>query len=225
MGVNQKMGQGNRFYFIIGCHWDLNSAAGQTLRHAYETLHLSVGLGGHIFERDFDHLGKLAEPCWFTHTWQLCHRFSSPIKFAAEFEVPSIRQGDKALMDSFIDTGIWQIEQLEILNRVRRYKCAFFRSDILQPDGRTVLPSMMDKSQGTSNWTFPREKPTGKNIELWQGALQHLTSENLMLQQAMGPYVNKPHKLTGWYLSSNSLYLYKKSENGTYDTYRASPRS
>ena len=128
-------------------------------------------------------------------------------------------------MDSFIDTSIWQIAQLEILNRVRRYKCVFFKSDILQPDGRTVLPSMMDKSQGTSNWTFPREKPTGKDIELWQGALQHLTSENLILQQSMGPYINKPHKLTGWYLSSNSLYLYKKSENGTYDTYRASTRS
>ena len=52
----------DRFHFIA-FHWDLNSAAGQTLRHAYETFRLSVGLGGHIFERDFNHLGKLAETC------------------------------------------------------------------------------------------------------------------------------------------------------------------
>ena len=104
-----------------------------------------------MFQRDFSHLGKLAEPCWFTHIWKLCHRFQSSIKFHTNFEVPLMREQDIALMDAFIDTGIWQIEDLKILNRVRRFKCVFSRSDILQPDGRTVLPSMMDKSQGTSD--------------------------------------------------------------------------
>ena len=106
---------GDRFHFIT-CHWDLPTAAGQTLRHAYEIFRISVGLGGNIFERDFDHLGKLAEPCWFTHTWKLCHRFSSPIEFGNEFEVPLMRERDIALIDSFIDTGIWQIADLLILN-------------------------------------------------------------------------------------------------------------
>ena len=156
---------GDQFHFI-GCHWDLNSAAGQTLHHAYETFRISVGLRDHIFERDFDHLGKLAEPCWFTHTWKLCHRFSSSIKFATEFEVPLIREQDITLMDDFIDIGIWQIGNLEVLNRVRRYNCVYSKSDILQPDSKTILPSTMDKSQGTSNWTFPREKPTRTDLEL-----------------------------------------------------------
>ena len=89
---------GDRFHFI-SCHWDLPSATGQTLRHAYETFRISVGLGGHIFERDFDHLGKLAEPSWFTHTWKLCHMFSSPIKFATEFEVPLMRERERHYPD------------------------------------------------------------------------------------------------------------------------------
>ena len=58
---------GDQFYFIL-CHWDLPIATGQTLRHAYETFRISVGLGGNIFERDYDHLGDLAEASWFTHT-------------------------------------------------------------------------------------------------------------------------------------------------------------
>ena len=91
---------GDRFHFIT-CHWDLPTAAGQTLRHAYEIFRISVGLGGNIFERDFKHLGELAEPCWFTHTWKLCHRFSSPIEFGNEFEVPLMQERDIALIDSF----------------------------------------------------------------------------------------------------------------------------
>ena len=62
-------------------------------------------------------------------------------------------------MDAFIETGIWQIEQLERLNIVRRYKKVFSKSDILELDGQTVLSSMMDKFEGTSTWTFPTEKP------------------------------------------------------------------
>ena len=53
---------GGRFHFIAR-HWDLPSAPGKALRQAYEIFRLSVGIGGHIFERDFDHLGKLAEQC------------------------------------------------------------------------------------------------------------------------------------------------------------------
>ena len=215
---------GDRFLFIT-CHWDLPTAAGQTLRHAYEIFRISVGLGGNIFERDFKHLGELAEPCWFTHTWKLCHRFSSPIEFGNEFEVPLMRERDIALIDSFIDTGIWQIADLKILNRVRRFKCVFSRSDILQPDGRTVLPSMMDNSQGKSDWTFPIEQPTRENFQLWCTALQHLTSTELTLPRSVGPYINEPHKKTGWYLSSNNQFLYQKCDNGTYKTFRRDSRS
>ena len=97
---------GDQFHFI-SCHWDLPTATGQTLRHAQKTFRISVGLGGQIFEQDFDRIGELAEPCWFTHTWRLCHRFSSPITFATKFEVPLTRERDTALMDAFLDTGIW----------------------------------------------------------------------------------------------------------------------
>ena len=76
--------------------------------------------------------------------------FSSPIKFATELEVPLMKERDITLMDAFLDTGIWQIGDLINLNTVRRYKCAYSKSDILQPDGRTILPSMMDNSPGNS---------------------------------------------------------------------------
>ena len=210
---------GDRFHFI-SCHWDLPTATGQTLRHAYETFRISVGLGGNIFERDFDHLGDLAEPCWFTHTWRLCHRFLSPIMFATEFEVPLMRERDTTLIDAFLDTGIWQIGDLKDLNTVRRYKCVYSKSDLFQPDGQTILPSMMNKLPGSSDWTFPREKPTKDQFTLWCNALQHLTSPELRLRRSLGNYINPPHKSTGWYLSNSKKYLYKKCDNDTFETHR-----
>ena len=82
---------GERFHFISS-HWDLPTATGQTLRHAYEMFRISVGLGGNIFERDYIRFGKLAEPCWFSHTWELCYKYNAPIKFATKFEVPLMRE-------------------------------------------------------------------------------------------------------------------------------------
>ena len=110
-----------------------------------------------------------------------------------------MRERDTSLMDAFIETGIWQIEQLERLNIVRRYKKVFSKSNILESDGQTVLPSMMDKSEGTSAWTFPKEKPRRTDLELWQSALYHLTSTTLTLMRPLGRYINPPHKTSGWY--------------------------
>ena len=76
--------------------------------------------------------------------------FQSPIKLALKYEVPLMRERDISLMDAFIETGILQIGQLEILNRVQLYKKVFSKSDILESDGRTVLPSMMEKFEGKS---------------------------------------------------------------------------
>ena len=70
-----------------------------------------------------------------------------------------MRERDISLMDAFIETGIWQIGQLEIMNPVRRYKKVFSKSDILESDRRIVLSSMMDKFEGKSTWVFPKEKP------------------------------------------------------------------
>ena len=65
-----------------------------------------------------------------------------------------MKEQDSVLMNAFIDTGIWQIGQLEILNIVRRFKKVYFKSDILDSDGKTVLNCMMENSEGTSSWEF-----------------------------------------------------------------------
>ena len=134
-----------------------------------------------------------------------------------------MRERDTSLMDAFIETGIWQIGQLEELNRVRRYKKVFSKSDILESDGQTVLPSMMDRSEGKSKWEFPKEKPRRKDFELWQSAIYHLTSTTLILHRPLGRYIHPPHKTSDWYQSPDRRYLYHRCDNGLFDAYRQSP--
>ena len=210
---------GARFLFISR-HWDLPSPPGIVLRHCYETFRLSVGLGGDIFELDYDSLEKLAEHSWFKHLWLLCHMISSPIIFNTKYKIPQMRKKDRPIMDVFRDSGIWQMKQLLVLQCMRRYKCVYALSDTLECDGRTVMLSMMDNSEGTSEWTFPKEKPRRKDFELWCTALLHVTSS---IQTSFGPYIRHPHKNTGWYTSSDNLYLYKQNPNGTFDSFRQSP--
>ena len=148
---------GARFLFISR-HWDLPSPPGIVLIHCYETFQISVGLGWNIFELDFDSLEQLAEHSWFKHLWLLCHMFSSPIISNTKYKIPLIRQRNKPIMDVFRDSGIWQMEHLLFLQCMWRYKCVYTVSDTLEYDGRTVMSSMMDNSEGTSEWTFPKEK-------------------------------------------------------------------
>ena len=54
-------------------------------------------------------------------------------------------------------------------------------SDTLECDGKTVLLSMMDDSEGTSVWIFPKEKPCKKDFQLWCTSLQHATLPSLTL--------------------------------------------
>ena len=99
---------GARFLFLSR-HWDLPSPPGIVLRVSYETFRLSIGLGGNIFELDYDSLGKLAEPSWFKHLWHLCHLFSLPIIFNTKYKIHLMRKRDRPIMNKFCDSGIWHM--------------------------------------------------------------------------------------------------------------------
>ena len=98
---------------------------------------MNVGLKGDIFVQDFSHLGELAEDCWFKKTWESCHRFKAALIIHEFHDVPKTRRRDKALMECFINCGVYNINELSILNMVYKYKKAHSLADILQYDGKT----------------------------------------------------------------------------------------
>ena len=75
-----------------------------------------MGLEGNIFVQDFSCLGDLAEDCWFRKTWELCHRFKVALIVYESHDIPKTRQRVKTLMACFIDCGVYNSNELSILN-------------------------------------------------------------------------------------------------------------
>ena len=98
----------------------------------------------------------------------------------------------------FIESGLFSRKQIQILQRVRRYKKAHFFSDTLCADGRTVRPDMLTNAEVHSHRVFSLEHPTKGDFNLWRHALRSITSLQLTIEQPLGPYLVLPHNTDGW---------------------------
>ena len=88
-------------------------------------------------------------------------------------------------------------------------------------DGRTIDPSMMNNQEGKSYWIFPIERPCRKDFILWRAAIQSITNaDTLTFQTPLGPFIRMPHKEVPWFTSADKLILYRRNQNGSFDTYR-----
>ena len=156
--------------------WGTLTKQGDRLRQMYEAFLMDVGLDGNIFDKNYNVLGYLAEHSWFEHTWQLCHMFQCKLTLQFPENPEQGREGDKAILQVFLDSGLFSKKKIKILQRVRRFKKVHFLSDALCADGRTVRPDMLTGSEVYSRRDFSRERPTKPDLELWCHALRSITS-------------------------------------------------
>ena len=169
---------GSRLLFLRQ-HWKSDSAVGRLLQQAFECFQMDVGLDGNIFNRSFSTLGHLASHSWFKSLWEFCDYYSVDFSFSEDMNINFLREGDKALMECFLLCGVFTIDQLRTLNRVRKYKKVHFLSEILLCDGRMVKPSMMNQHEGHSTRIYSRERPRRKDLDLRCSALREITSPTL----------------------------------------------
>ena len=205
---------------LIQNHWGTTSVDGQALQVGYETFRVDTGLGGNIFDRDYNEVGHLAKHSWWKHTWHLCYIYKVKITFEARFEPLASRENDSTLMDVLVSRGIWNKHELGILNRVRRYKQVYFRSDVIACNGRTVRPDMLDTSPGSSTWRFAREQPTTRDFSTWRAALANISSPNFAFQSSAGRLRRQPPNHGGWYIDESLRTIVRKSPEGTQSTFR-----
>ena len=205
---------------LLQNHWATSSVDGTALQTGYETFRVDTGLGGNILTRNYDELEHLAKHSWWKMTWQLCHLYCVSIKFPSTFEPPAPRENDSSLMDVFVSQGIWNQSKLAVLNRVRRHKKVFYRSDVIACDGRTVRPDMLTNHSGSSTWVFAREQPTNKDFDLWRTALASISSPNFTLQTAAGRLLRVPANHCGWYIDASGSTIVRQSPDGPCETFQ-----
>ncbi|EJK71944.1 hypothetical protein THAOC_06571 [Thalassiosira oceanica] len=205
---------------LLQNHWATSSVDGTALQTGYETFRVDTGLGGNILTRNYDELEHLAKHSWWKITWQLCHLYRVSVKFSSTFEPPKQRVNDSSLMDVFVSQGIWNQSQLAVLNRVRRHKKVFYRSDVIACDGRTVRPDMLTNHPGSSTWVFAREQPTKKDLDLWRTALASISSPNFTLQTTAGRLLRVPANHGGWYIDESESTIVRQSPDGQCVTFQ-----
>ena len=148
----------------IRTFWGTLTEEGRQLLHMYETFLMDVGLSGDVLARNFNALGYFAEHSWFKNLWQLCHHFQCTLMGSPQRG----REGNRALIEVFVESGLYSTRQIEILQRVRRFKKAHFLSDILCADGCTIRPDVRTNKEVHSHCVFSLERPTRLDFDLWR---------------------------------------------------------
>ena len=102
---------------------------------------------------------QLVDYLWFKTLWEFCAYYSVEFGFASDMNIPLHRDGDTALMECFINSGIFSSDQLGVLNRVRKFKKLHALSEILKCDGKSVRSFVLDYNEGLSNRIYSHERP------------------------------------------------------------------
>ena len=175
-----------------------------------ETHVVDLGFGDDIFNANYDLYSSLSSDSWFKHIWCLCWRFRVKLYFHEDNNPAPIREGDVALMDLFRDSEVFDLQQLQVLQRYRHYKKAFYFSDVVTCDGRSISQFAQQPIEGLSKKVYPHERPRKKDHKLWISALKMISSPNMTLDRPLGRFLSLPTSLDEWYLHPQTDTLYNQ---------------
>ena len=180
---------------------------------------MDVGLEGNVITQNYAALSYLAEHSWWKHIWHLCHLFECKLIFGSYCLPRKQRGDDRAIMELFLNSGLWSKQQLIILNRMRRFKKIHQFSEYLCTDGKTINPTMLISCKGHSSRKFSIERPTPSDIALWCTVLKSLTSVTYTLPSLLESFLQMPSTTTSWQISADHTRLYRLLPNGSADVY------
>jgi len=192
-----------------------DDSTGKLIRLGLETLHLELGLNGHLLSLDWPTLHHMTTPTWITHTWRFMHENGISIETNTP-EIPMSREGDQLLTNLFLQAGI-RGKDLAALNRCRLFLQVVTLADISDGSGHYITDAMLSGKANTtftSGFTWPNQgQPTKKEWAQWHLGL-HLAIpvDNLgRLQQPLGrwllPWSTNPHQWH-WLVTEQPLRLF-----------------
>ena len=192
-------------------NWLCGTSVSNLLFHAYQTFRVDLGLGGHIFQANYEKFKKLSgDDGWYKHLWQLCWRYRIKLSVHQDNDPGPIRQGDQTIMDAFVGSEQFTIHQLQQLQRVRHFKQVYFLSEVLACDGKSITDLALSNQEGISKKVYPVQRPKPEDFSLWVTALRTISGSTFTLDRPLGNYLVLPPCVDEWYASEDSTVLYNK---------------
>ena len=190
-------------------HWGFDDTAGNAMMQAFEAFVIETGLYGNVFSQDYKVLGCLAtDGTWFKNLWQTLRHLGVHLQVGEDHQLRPLRERDAPVLGELARKG-YRGATLARLGRVAHYKGVIHISDMVQCDGQSFDPAVIDDSPGRSmKYTFPREQPTSGDFRLWENALVVLGTVGMRLDERLGEYVRPRHRPTEWYMSEDEEFVY-----------------
>ena len=197
-------------------HWKNPKTIGNMMFHAYEAFIIDLGFDKDIFGMNYDRFQFLSADSWFKHLWCLAWRFRIDLWFRPGIAGPTpIREGDVCLMALFVQTKVFDEDQLSVLQRIRHFKGCFYLSQVTACDGKTITKEARTFRRGNDE-AYPYQRPRKIDFDLWVTALREISSSTFTIDKTLGPFIRLPPGDDHWYIDiEDTTLLYNVHKHGT----------
>ena len=194
-----------------------HTTTGEHIERSLEWLKLELGMPGPVWELDYSLMSDCATDCWIKTVWKYCWEHHISLSDPTP-ELPLQREGDKHIMQAFVQSQKFSAKELRKLNVCRCYLRATTLSDICTADGKKITNDALEGIQGplandAPEW--PRQPPflRAEYWALWKRALnlcfiRNTTVSSLWLP--LGRWHKDPSLTAHWLFDPISKEMYER---------------
>jgi hypothetical protein len=167
-------------------HYHVSTNLSKKLDASLGYLQLQVGTPQNPFSQDYSRWGELAPLSWVKMLWKSLHYFDITLHMLFPMLAPP-REHDQVIMEIIISQN-FNFTEITRINRCRVYLQTLFLSDITTADRKYLEHFVFDPGSNTrrSRCTFPREKPTRQDWDLWVNFWHRFTTIGEKLKMPLG---------------------------------------
>ncbi len=176
-------------------HYHVSTNLSKKLDAFLGYLQLQVGTPQNPFTQDYSRWGELAPMLWIKMLWKSLHYFDITLHMLFPKIAPP-QECNQVIMEIIFSQN-FDFTEITRINRCRVYLQTLFLSDITTADGKYLEHFVFDPESNTrcSRYTFPREKPTRQDWDLWVNFWHGFTTTGGKLKMLLGGWTNPTHRI------------------------------
>ena len=193
-------------------HCGKDTIIGKMIEAQMEICHLHIGVGGVIFDADFDEYNILLPVCWTRSLWE--YTFKNDIQLSGPYKSPKLQcQNDQFLMECMLRNNDDRFSKADIksINKCRIYLQCITLADIFSMDGLRICEYIKKRERNPhrkSIWKWPYQvKPITKDWRQWNRCMEYIWSK---FTGTLGIWNENRHQQYQWFYSKETDRVYLK---------------
>lgn len=215
--------QGVIHAYYLEKYLDTDTLTGKFLRCEIEAATLELGIGGNIFDYDYNKYSPLLTDSWVKNTWEFFHLHKITFKQQVTAKLKKEREGDIFIMERIVEQGQLKPTELNEVNRCRQHLQVNTLADIGDGYGEYLTSTYKCNKDTTreTQYNLPTQpRPGIKAIRSWKRNIKrHFLNDENKLVDELGRWYKRPEKWT-WYVGlQEPHHIYEIRANGRIRTW------